>query len=148
MVSRDRRAHAIACYLKEVPPSRWSIGDLAQCARVSQSHLRRLFVELYGVSPKRHLRVRRVAIAEVLLSNSCLSVKEIATQVGVGDISHFTRDFIAYYGCPPGQYSRNATELVAHGPSVSLSFESRSETAKKKANRPLVDTTLRAYKRD
>jgi AraC-like DNA-binding protein len=42
--------------------------------------------------------------AEALLSGSFLSVKEIAASVGVGDRSHFSRDFKKSYGHAPTRF--------------------------------------------
>jgi AraC-like DNA-binding protein len=110
-VPLDRRQRAIVAYLKETPACEWSVSAMEKCARVSPSHLRRLFIAGFGVPPHRYVRRQRLALAAELLVNSCLSVKEIAQRAGVGDISHFTRDFIAQFGCPPGRYARRVVQV-------------------------------------
>ena len=43
--------------------------------------------------------------AVVLLSQHKFTIAEIASMVGFGIPSYFTRCFIAKYGCKPSQYS-------------------------------------------
>jgi AraC-like DNA-binding protein len=42
--------------------------------------------------------------AKILLETTFLSVKEIMTEVGVSDESHFVRDFKSVYGVSPARF--------------------------------------------
>jgi transcriptional regulator GlxA family with amidase domain len=44
--------------------------------------------------------------AKILLESSFLSVKQIMTEVGIRDESHFVKDFYATYGLSPTRYRR------------------------------------------
>jgi AraC-like DNA-binding protein len=44
----------------------------------------------------------------VLLTTTFLSVKEIASRVGLADESHFVRDFKRIYGMTPSEYRTRA----------------------------------------
>src|SRR5688572_8226364 len=61
----------------------------------------RVFRSETGMSPIQYLRSVRMERARELLQTSFLSVREIARQAGLGDHSHFSRDFKRTYGSTP-----------------------------------------------
>ena len=77
------------------------IADLAAAAGLSVSRFGRLFRGETGASPIAYLRHLRMTRARVLLERSSLSIAEIMTQVGIGDPSHFARDFRRAHGFGP-----------------------------------------------
>jgi len=80
------------------------VHELAQQVRLSTSHFIRLFKAETSLSPKQYVRWLRMEQAEALLSGSFLSVKEIAASLGVGDRSHFSRDFKKQFGRAPANF--------------------------------------------
>lgn len=78
-----------------------SLKDIAQSAPLSPGRLRPLFKAQTGMTPIRYLRRLRLQKAKRLLETSGLSVKEIAAQVGLSDVSHFVRDFEKACGLAP-----------------------------------------------
>jgi transcriptional regulator GlxA family with amidase domain len=81
-----------------------SVHELAQQVRLSTSHFIRLFKAETSLSPKQYVRCLRMEHAETLLNESFLSVKEIAASLGVGDRSHFSRDFKKQFGSAPANF--------------------------------------------
>ena len=77
---------------------------LAQVVNLSPSRLHNVFKGETGMSPARYLKTLRLERAKALLEESFLSVKEIRVRVGIGDESHFVRDFRKAYGLTPTQY--------------------------------------------
>lgn len=83
------------------------IAELAQRVNLSSWHFIRLFKAETSKSPKYYIRHLRMKQAEQLLSESFLSVKEIAAKVGFGDRSHFSRDFKRLFGQAPAAFRAN-----------------------------------------
>ncbi|MCR6631968.1 MAG: AraC family transcriptional regulator [Magnetospirillum sp.] len=93
--------------LRELPPSEWpGFDQIADDMRTSASTLRRR-MEAEGQSYqaiKDHLR-RDMAIN--LLSDSAMSVMDIAAELGFAETSAFHRAFKKWTGANPGEYRRS-----------------------------------------
>jgi AraC family transcriptional regulator len=100
----DRRIEAAIKIIHEEIHQNVSVRELAQEVRLSTGHFIRLFKAETSLSPKQYMRCLRMKQAEGLLDGSFLSVKEIAANVGVGDRSHFSRDFKKFYGHTPTNF--------------------------------------------
>jgi AraC-like DNA-binding protein len=91
-----------------------NLARLARHARVSSSHLVRLFQNSVGVSPMRHLTELRVRHAQHLLERSPLTIKEVAVLVGFADQLYFSRVFRQETGLAPTSFrlkkARQASE--------------------------------------
>ena len=87
---------------------RITLPALAAETGLSVSRLSHLFKGQTGHAPARYLKQFRMDRARELLETSFLSVKEICAQVGVGDVSHFVRDFEKIYGLSPSRYRLKA----------------------------------------
>ena len=79
--------------------------EIAESVRLSPSRLRHLFKEKTGTSLARYLRELRLKRAKHLLETTFLSVKEVASTVGIGGVSHFVRDFEKAYRLTPARYA-------------------------------------------
>lgn len=80
---------------------RKSLDDLSRACGYSSDHLRKLFVEEYGLTPQAYRNQHRMATAVHLLGNSQLTVKEIARNVGFRHVSHFSTMFRKTYDITP-----------------------------------------------
>ena len=83
---------------------RITLPALAAETGLSVSRLSHLFKGHTGHAPAQYLKQFRMERARELLETSFLSVKEICAQVGMGDVSHFVRDFEKIYGLSPSRY--------------------------------------------
>lgn len=79
---------------------------MANQVKLSVSRFYDLFRHETGTVPKRYIRSRRFQRAQELLVNSHMSVKEVASAVGIHDVSHFVRDFQKIYGVSPRRFRR------------------------------------------
>lgn len=78
------------------------LDELARAEALSASRLSHLFKRQTGLSPAQQFKLVRLRRAKQLLESSALSVKEVATSVGL-DASRFVREFRRAYGATPLQ---------------------------------------------
>lgn len=83
------------------------LGQLAERAGVSPSHLVALFAEHCGISPIACLQQRRLDRAVWLLDNPYLRIQEVATACGYEDLNYFVRLFKRRFGLPPGRWRKS-----------------------------------------
>jgi AraC family transcriptional regulator, arabinose operon regulatory protein len=85
--------------------------DIARAVNLSPGRLAHLFKSEMGVSPKRYLNNIRLEKARECLENGVLSVKEIASEVGIPNVSRLCRSFKARYGATPKEYRKTHLRL-------------------------------------
>lgn len=83
-----------------------SVKQLAERAHMSEVHFRRLFHDMYGISPVKYLLAARVDRAKSLMGLSEMRLEDIAAQTGFSSTSHLCTAFKAATGLTPGQYRR------------------------------------------
>ncbi len=77
-------------------------------AFVSPGHLSQLFRKHHGVSFLKYVQTLRLEKAARLLSNTCLSIGEIAGRVGYRDVSRFGQQFRRSYGTTPRAWRKGS----------------------------------------
>ena len=92
-----------------------TIPSVAAKVGVSQRKLERLFVTQVGRSAVAYYRMLRLQHARAMLTNTSLSVREIALACGYGSLSHFAKSFSEQFGKLPREY-RNAWPHDAPSP--------------------------------
>lgn len=80
------------------------VPDLAALCGLSETHFRRLWHRVFGVSPTAYLRARRIARARDLLLSGVYSVSDAAREVGYGDANYFARVFRTETGISPSAF--------------------------------------------
>jgi two-component system, response regulator YesN len=103
----DRRITTAISIIRQNTGSKLSVRELAKRVNLSVWHFTRLFKADTSVSPAHYMRDIRMKVAQGLLEESHLSVKEIAAQAGFGDRSHFSRDFKTLSGQSPSSFRAN-----------------------------------------
>lgn len=88
------------------PERAWTVGDLAKEAGVSRSVLSQRFAEVVGQPPIEYLIDWRMHLARQLLSESRLSLGDVAARVGYASEASFSRAFKRKTGLRPGQWRR------------------------------------------
>jgi len=89
--------------------ARGTIQSWAMTVNLSQSHLQHLFKQATGKALGRVLTEKRLQKAALLLANTNLSIKEIASAVGYEHTSSFTRAFERRYEHAPRHYRLRET---------------------------------------
>jgi AraC-like DNA-binding protein len=78
--------------------------NLAEKLNISQVYTRKLFNELFGISPIRFIHNRRIEYACTLLRETELPIKAIAAQSGFNDLAFFYRIFSRFMNITPAKY--------------------------------------------
>ena len=81
--------------------------DMREVARevgLSYESFRKRFAKAVGVSPARYRMERRIAAAQILLTQSNLTLRAVATNLGFSDEFHFSRRFKEITGTTPRSY--------------------------------------------
>jgi AraC family transcriptional regulator of arabinose operon len=84
----------------------FTVASLAAQANLSPSRFAHLFKEQTGESVMDTLLKIRLRHAANLLEKSGLSIADIAAESGFNSPFYFTRQFTAFYGCPPMLYRK------------------------------------------
>jgi AraC family transcriptional regulator of adaptative response / DNA-3-methyladenine glycosylase II len=101
-----------------------SLENIAAQFDLSSRQIRRIFHKEAGVSPIEFLQTRRLLLAKQLLTETNLSVTEIAFASGFSSLRRFNDAFVKRYRMPPSRLRKNNPELVGPGDTstVQLSY--------------------------
>ena len=103
----DLRVHAVKVLIEDNFHRHLDLSEMAKTVDLSLWHLAHLFKDEIGISPVRYLSLVRLKRARQYLETRLLSVREIASSVGIHNPSHFSRSFKAVYGLSPLQHRNN-----------------------------------------
>ena len=84
-----------------------SISELAEIFYMHPTYLIRKFKSLYGVPPLVYFSNIKIKKAIDLLSSTNLTIKEVASKLGMDDASYFSRWFKKHIGFSPLEYRKN-----------------------------------------
>lgn len=88
-------------------------AEIAAYCSLSESHLRKKFVEETGATIWEYRDALRFGLAREMLSSGVFSVKEAAYELGFCDVYYFTKFFIKHCGVAPGRFI--SAEAQKHG---------------------------------
>jgi len=91
-------------YIDRMIGGRFSVDELARCAGASRRKLEMRFQAQLGMAPATYIRNKRRVLAERLLKESTLPIREIAVRCGAGSLQAFTAQFKQAHGIPPGAF--------------------------------------------
>ncbi len=102
----ETRLEEVMAWIERNLSGSFQVSDLAAAAGCSRAELVRRFHSLYGTSPARWVRQRRIAVAADMLRCTDEPIELIAERCGFSDRSRFTKAFTAVKGCGPGTWRR------------------------------------------
>ena len=81
-----------------------TVCKLAALCGISEVYFRRLFLQIFGISPKEYIIQKRIEYAKTLLSSGDFSVSEVSSLCGYAEPCHFSREFSKRVGVTPSQF--------------------------------------------
>src|SRR5690606_35373071 len=90
--------------IRDDPAHTPTIHRLAKQCGYSPDQLTRIFKQHTGLSPQEYILQARIERAKTLLTESALSISQIADTLGYTDVYHFSRQFKQKAGVTPSAY--------------------------------------------
>lgn len=81
-----------------------SIPYLASLCLISESYLKKTFLNCYGLTPKKYITKLRTEYAAELLSSELFSVSKVAEMTGYNNVYYFSKAFKNETGISPIEY--------------------------------------------
>lgn len=81
-----------------------SIDELAEILGMGSRHLRRLFIQHLGASPKAVDITRKTHLASRLLVDTTVSIATVAMDAGFSSLRRFNEAFLKSFGLPPNEF--------------------------------------------
>ena len=104
----DTIARRAKLLLEENAGVKQPVAETAAALQVSDRHLRRAFQAACHVSPIEYLQTYRLLLAKNLLTETSLSMTDIAFASGFGSITRFNTLFKDHYRITPGEFRKNS----------------------------------------
>ncbi len=79
--------------------------DLAKLTGLSTVYFRKLFTEVYGISPISYVKNIRIKKAKEMLRSDYSGITDIALSLGYSNIYDFSRDFKKHVGVSPSKFA-------------------------------------------
>jgi AraC family transcriptional regulator of arabinose operon len=97
----DGAVDDVARLIRQDPGRDWTVAQMAALTALSRAQFTRRFVAQFGMSPAQHLIQARVDRAHQLLTETGMSVTQIAAALGYTDIAYFSRQYKQRTGQSP-----------------------------------------------
>ncbi len=81
-----------------------SVEEFAVLTDMSVSTFKRKFNEVFGESPARYIRTKRLEKAAEMLRLPHLRISDVCYDCGFNDVTHFSKAFSAHFGTSPSDY--------------------------------------------
>lgn len=81
-----------------------SIAKIAEKSFISEVYFRKIFKEVFGISPIKAIQQMRIEKAKKLLDTGYFSIKEVAQKSGFDNVKYFSTVFKKEAGCTPSDY--------------------------------------------
>jgi AraC-like DNA-binding protein len=112
---QDRRLARILESIHQQPWQRWTIAELCSLAGLSKTVLADRFAATIGMSPIEYLTNWRMQIAARWLTQSAMSIEQLAERCGYESASAFNKAFKRSYGISPGAYRQGNIRASQRG---------------------------------
>ena len=113
-------ASRAARLLKENCGSGLRLTELANRLGCTDRHLRRIFAEEYYVTPVKYMQTCRLLLAKNLLTDTQLSITEIAMAAGFGSLRRFNELFQKHYRMAPAMLRKELKQGKTKGGDITV----------------------------
>ncbi|MGA2939193.1 MAG: AlkA N-terminal domain-containing protein [Syntrophobacteraceae bacterium] len=120
--SVHRLARSAALIMEEDCLTSRKISEMAAMLRITDRHLRRVFFAEYGVSPVQYLQTQRLLLAKSLLTDTQLTVTDVALASGFGSIRRFNDLFKNHYQLTPNALRKKGRSKEENNDAITLSL--------------------------
>ena len=83
------------------------VTELSEIMCVNPDYFTRLFKNINGMTPNQYIQQKRIERAQTLMISSSMSIKEIAEEMGIPNLSQFSKLFYKHTGMNPSNYMKN-----------------------------------------
>lgn len=104
LAEADPRVFQVCSIIDGELSGRLSPAVLANLVHLSESRLAHLFKQNTGSSIMGYIKEQRLRRAADLLLKTDFCIKQIVSEVGLSDVSHFIRDFSRQFGATPKRF--------------------------------------------
>jgi AraC family transcriptional regulator of adaptative response / DNA-3-methyladenine glycosylase II len=120
--SKNNLVYRAARALEKNCGSGQSLEEIAGKLGYTDRHLRRVFTAEYNVSPVQYLQTCRLLLAKNLLTDTDLSVLEVAMTAGFGSLRRFNDIFKKRYKLSPTALRKSISEGKKHNGNITLAL--------------------------
>jgi len=100
------RIEPVVRYIEKNISDKLSLNELAKLAAYEKTYFSALFKDIYGVSPKHFVLMKKIEKAKHLLISTTFSLEEISGKVGFHDVFHFSKTFKNFTGEAPSFFRK------------------------------------------
>ncbi|TDU91123.1 helix-turn-helix protein [Kribbella voronezhensis] len=111
--SVDTAIEEVAQLIRQDPGRDWSVSEMATRASLSRAQFTRRFVAQNGMAPAQYLINARIDRAHQLLTETSMTITQIAAALGYADVPYFSRQYKQRTGRPPSATRPRSTESRA-----------------------------------
>ena len=104
---RDSRVNHSLKYIHENTNKNISLTELAGISCVTEDHFIRLFKKEMNCTPTQYILSKKMEKARLLLITSEMSIRDIAMDLSIDNISYFNKIFKHHTGKTPGNYRKD-----------------------------------------
>ncbi|NDV64105.1 AraC family transcriptional regulator [Bacteroides sp. 224] len=104
---KDERITKCLKFIHENTDKDISVGQLAGLVYITEDHLIRIFKKEMNTTPLRYINAKKMEKAQLLLLTTDMSIREIAFDLSIDNISYFNRIFKSYTNSTPTEYRRS-----------------------------------------
>lgn len=108
----DKQIIAVLEYIRSNIRENLTNSALADRFHMHPNHFVRFFRTKTDSTPAKYVASMRMEMAKNLLEESKLTISEIMDQIGMDDLSHFSKLFKKYYGVSPRKYRESLVDAV------------------------------------